>query len=85
MAFAGPCAAQMEAGSLTFTFAQGKRGIQRLPRPDDDGGWTLYGRFYLVNFKNELDEPEARMRFTVRRTGPRISNARVYVGVVIRF
>jgi hypothetical protein len=68
-------------------FGGGKRGVDRFPRPVEVEGprWTLYGRFYLLNFRNHIDEPEARMQFTWRRTGPRIAGSRIYVGAQFRF
>lgn len=68
-------------------FGGGKRGIDRFPRPVEVEGprWTVYGRFYLVNFRNHIDEPDARMQFTWRRTGPRISGSRIYIGAHFRF
>jgi len=43
--------------------------------------WTFYGRLGVLNFQNEL-EPERSngMRFTLRRTGPRLTG-RVYIGI----
>lgn len=57
-----------------------KRGIDRLPSAAQiHGEWKLYGRLYLVNFQNKLDEPETATRFTWRRSGPRMGNARIYI------
>ncbi len=57
-----------------------RRGIDRLPDAAQiHGEWKLYGRFYLVNFQNKLEDSEASMRFTWRRSGPRIGGARVYI------
>ena len=57
-----------------------RRGIDRLSSAAQiHGEWKLYGRVYLVNFQDKLDEPESAMRFTWRRTGPRMGNARIYI------
>jgi hypothetical protein len=79
--------ADLEELRAPGAFGGGKRGIDRFPRPADEEGpkWTLYGRFYLVNFRNEVDEPGARTQFTWRRTGPRIAGSRIYVGAHFRF
>ncbi len=74
---------QMHAGpGLDFqlnAFSK-KRGIDRLPSAAQlHGEWKLYGRVYLVNFQNKIDEPESTTRFTWRRTGPRISDTRIYI------
>lgn len=50
---------------------------------DRPGPWVLYGRFYLLNFQNQLtEEPGVSVGF--RRTGPSISG-RIYVGIRKRF
>lgn len=64
-------------------FRGGKRAIDRfsdqiLQRPKP---WTLYGRLGVLNFQNALDPgDETGMRFTLRRTGPRL-NGRIYIGI----
>ena len=62
----------------------GKRraeGLRPLERP---APWTLYGRFGLLNFQNQLDADSSGMRFTLRRTGPGLGG-RIYVGIHRRF
>jgi hypothetical protein len=45
--------------------------------------WSLYGRFRLVNFQNDL-EAGSSMRFTWRSTGPGLGGA-IYVGIHRRY
>jgi hypothetical protein len=61
-------------------FGGGKRGMDRFPRAFDPAPstWKFYGRFYLVNFQNQLGDPQSGMRFTWRRTGPGIPTSRIY-------
>ena len=50
---------------------------------DRPGPWVLYGRFYLLNFQNQLtEEPGVSIGF--KRTGPSISG-RIYIGIRKRF
>jgi hypothetical protein len=64
-------------------FRGGKRAIDRfsdqiLQRPKP---WTLYGRLGVLNFQNSLEpSDETSMKFTLRRTGPRL-NGRIYIGI----
>jgi hypothetical protein len=64
-------------------FRGGKRSIDRfsdqvLQRPKP---WTLYGRLGVLNFQNSLEPTdETSMKFTLRRTGPRL-NGRIYIGI----
>jgi hypothetical protein len=57
-----------------------KRGMDRLPSSVQlHGEWKLYGRLYLVNFQHRIDDAEAKTSWTWRRSGPRISGARIYI------
>jgi hypothetical protein len=63
------------------SFGGGRRGIDRFPRDHVSAqNWKLYGRFYLVNFQNEIGNASDETRFTWRRTGPGIKKSRVYIG-----
>jgi hypothetical protein len=46
--------------------------------------WMLYGRLGLLNFQNELKEERSSTRFTLRRSGPKLTG-KVYVGIHRRF
>ena len=49
------------------------------------GPWVLYGRFYLLNFQNQLTE-DPGISIGFRRTGPSMSGgARIYIGIRKRF
>jgi hypothetical protein len=59
----------------------GKRradGIRVLERP---APWTLYGRFGLVKFQNELDPHSSGMQLTWRNTGPGLGGKKLFVGL----
>jgi hypothetical protein len=72
--------AELDDDFRTLDAFSKKRGIDRLPTAAQlHGEWKLYGRFYLVNFQNKLDEPETVTRFTWRRSGPRVGGARIYI------
>lgn len=61
-------------------FGGGKRGIDRFPRHGEAAsGWKVYGRFYLFNFKNEIED-EGGTSISWRKFGPKIGGARIYVG-----
>ncbi len=69
-------------------FGGGKRGVDRFGpagggnRP---GGWNFYGRFGLLNFRNQLGEqPLVETQITWRRTGPAIAG-RYYIGIHKQF
>ena len=49
---------------------------------EERGVWTFYGRLGVLNFQNRFDphEPRSATRFTLRRTGPRLTG-RIYVGI----
>lgn len=67
-------------------FNGGKRGIDRFPRGyEANGGWKLYGRFYLVNFQNNLDQRESATKFSWRRSGPKIAGSRIFIAVHRKF
>ena len=53
--------------------------VERLQR------WTLYGRYQLLNFKNELDPQSTGVQFTWRRTGPGSSGKKLFVGISRNF
>jgi hypothetical protein len=62
-------------------FGSGRRGIDRFPRDHlAAGNWKVYGRFFLVNFQNEIGNPTDTTRITWRRTGPSIKKSRIYIG-----
>lgn len=61
-----------------------KRSAEGLRPSERPGPWTLYGRFGLVNFQNELDAHSSGMQVTWRRTGPGLTG-RIYVGIHRRF
>jgi hypothetical protein len=71
---------------LAFQVFGGGRRLDRLSVGngiDRPGPWVLYGRFYLLNFQNQLtEEPGVSVGF--KRTGPTISG-RIYVGIRKRF
>lgn len=71
---------------LAFQVFGGGRRLDRLSVSngiDRPGPWVLYGRFYLLNFQNQLtEEPGTSIGF--RRTGPNIAG-RIYVGIRKRF
>ena len=47
------------------------------------GPWVFYGRFYVLNFQNQLTE-EPSIRIGLGRTGPSIAG-RIYIGIRKRF
>jgi hypothetical protein len=52
---------------------------------DRPGPWVFYGRFYLLNFQNQLNSSEdAGIRIGFGRTGPSIAG-RIYIGIRKRF
>jgi hypothetical protein len=54
---------------------------------DRPGPWVFYGRFYVVNFQNQLNEDSgisSGVRLGFSRTGPSIAG-RIYVGIRKRF
>ena len=66
---------------------RGKRvddyGLNRVR--DGTNRWSLYGRFGLMNFRNQIgQQPIADTEFTWRRTGPSLTG-RIYVGIHRRF
>jgi len=46
--------------------------------------WTMYGRLGLINFQNELKEENAGTRWSLRRSGPKLTG-KVYIGIHRRF
>ena len=62
----------------------GKRTARDLRSSERPGPWTLYGRLGLLNFQNALEPDSSGLRFTWRRTGPRLGG-RIYVGIHRRF
>ncbi len=65
----------------------GKRRVNGLSeRLERRGVWTFYGRLGVLNFQNHLDPQEraGSMRFTLRRTGPRLTG-RIYIGIHRKF
>jgi len=46
--------------------------------------WTMYGRLGLLNFQNELKEEGAGTRWSLRRSGPKLTG-KVYIGIHRRF
>jgi len=62
----------------------GKRrteGLRPLERPEP---WTLYGRFGLLNFQNQLAPDSSGTQLSLRRTGPGLGG-RIYIGIRRRF
>ena len=53
--------------------------VERLQR------WTLYGRYGLLNFRNELDPQSTGVQFTWRRTGPGSSGKKIFIGISRNF
>ena len=52
---------------------------------DRPGPWVLYGRFYVLNFQNQLaTTEESGIRIGFGRTGPSLGG-RIYVGIRKRF
>jgi hypothetical protein len=50
---------------------------------DRPGPWVFYGRFYVLNFQNQLSE-DSGIRIGFGRTGPSIAG-RIYIGIRKRF
>src|SRR6185503_14463254 len=50
---------------------------------DRPGPWVFYGRFYVLNFQNPLNE-DSGIRVGFGRTGPSIAG-RIYIGIRKRF
>ncbi len=50
---------------------------------DRPGPWVFYGRFYVLNFQNQLAE-DSGIRIGFGRTGPSIAG-RIYIGIRKRF
>ncbi len=50
---------------------------------DRPGPWVFYGRFYVLNFQNQLAE-DTGIRIGFGRTGPSIAG-RIYIGIRKRF
>jgi hypothetical protein len=46
--------------------------------------WQLYGRLGLLNFQNELKDESSGTRWSLRRSGPKLTG-KVYVGIHRRF
>jgi hypothetical protein len=73
---------------FAFEVFGGGRRLDRLTVSngiDRPGPWILYGRFYVLNFQNQLSE-EPGISIGFRRTGPSLSGgARVYIGIRKRF
>jgi hypothetical protein len=63
-----------------------RRGMDSLRTSyEAKGGWKLYGRVYLVNFQNNINDREASTRFSWRRSGPKIAGSRIFVAVHRKF
>jgi hypothetical protein len=52
--------------------------------PTPNKYWTMYGRLGLINFQNELKDENAGTRWSLRRSGPRLTG-KVYIGIHRRF
>jgi hypothetical protein len=50
---------------------------------DRPGPWVFYGRFYVLNFQNQLAD-DSGIRVGFGRTGPSIAG-RIYIGIRKRF
>ena len=50
---------------------------------DRPGPWVFYGRFYVLNFQNQLAD-DSGIRIGFGRTGPSIAG-RIYIGIRKRF
>ena len=51
---------------------------------DRPGPWVFYGRFYVLNFQNQLANEDTGIRIGFGRTGPSIAG-RIYIGIRKRF
>ena len=88
----GPSAVQQLNSELDADFQA--LGAFRGKRVDDYAGsrwresagpWSVYGRFYLINFRNQIGEQAfADTDVTWRRTGPSLAG-RIYIGIHRRF
>jgi hypothetical protein len=78
-----------ERGGDLFAFEVFGGGHRRLDQfnvsnaIDRPGPWVFYGRFYVLNFQNQLAE-DSGIRVGFGRTGPSIAG-RIYIGIRKRF
>lgn len=78
-----------ERGGDIFAFEVFGGGHRRLDQfsvsspLDRPGPWVFYGRFYVLNFQNQLAE-DSGIRIGFGRTGPSIAG-RIYIGIRKRF
>lgn len=52
--------------------------------PSTPKHWQLYGRLGLLNFANELKDEGSNTRWSLRRSGPKLTG-KVYIGIHRRF
>jgi hypothetical protein len=72
---------------FAFEVFGGGRRLDRLTvsnRLDRPGPWVFYGRFYVLNFQNQLANEDSGIRIGFGRTGPSLGG-RVYIGIRKRF